>query len=106
MQSHQKRGLQAFRRVTAWFTDHPQVIANSGSSSGALSSHVDALKKVVDGMTAGATEQTTQTSQATLAARDETDLRTELRSVHIKAIVKIAGALRGKVPGMGVFKQP
>lgn len=106
MQSHQNRGLQAFRRVTAWFTDHPQVIANSGSSSAALASQVDALKKVVDSMTAGATEQTTQMGQATLAAKDEKDLRTELRSVHVNAIVKVAGALRGKVPGMGVFKQP
>jgi len=106
MQSYQARGLQAFRRVTAWFVEHPQVIANSGSSSAALASQVDALKQVVDSMTAGATEQTTQTSQATLAAKDETDLRTELRSVHVKAIVKIAGGLRGKVPGMGVFRQP
>ena len=106
MQTPQMRGLQAFRRVAAWFTDHPQVIANSGSSSAALASQVDALKKVVDSMTAGATEQTIQLGQATLAAKDEMDLRTELRSVHVKAIVKVAGALRGKVPGMGVFKQP
>jgi hypothetical protein len=106
MKSKQARGLQAFRRVTAWFVEHPQVIANSGSSSAALASQVDALKQVVDGMTAGATEQTTQTSQATLAAKDEIQLRAELRSVHVGAIVKVAGALRGRVPGMGVFKQP
>ena len=103
MKSRQTRGLQAFRRVTAWFAEHPQVIANNGSSSAALTSQVDALKQVVDGMTAGATEQTTQTGQATLAGKDEVPLRTELRTVHVKAIVKIAQALRGKVPGMGVF---
>jgi hypothetical protein len=92
--------------VTAWFADHPQVIANSGTSAAALTSQVDALKQIVASMTARATEQTTQASQATLAAKDEAAQRKDVRSLHLGAIVKVAGALRGKVPGMGVFKMP
>jgi hypothetical protein len=106
MKSKELRGLQAFRRVDAWFAEHPQVIANSGSSQAALASQVDALKQVVDAMTASATDQTTQANQATLVARDEKQLRTELRSLHVRTIVKIASALRGRVPGMGTFKSP
>jgi len=106
MKSKQGRTLQAFRRVQAWFAEHPQVLVNAVSSQAALTSQLDALKQVVDAMSAGATEQTTQKSQATLAAKDEKSLRTEIRSLHVKAIVRVAGALRGKVPGMGVFKLP
>jgi hypothetical protein len=106
MKSKQTRSLQAFRRVQAWFAQHPEVLANSGSSQQALASQLDALKQVVDSMTAGATEQTTQKGQATLAAKDEQQLRADVRSLHMKAIVTVAGALRGKVPGMGVFKLP
>jgi hypothetical protein len=71
MKSHQTRGLQAFRRIEAWFAEHPQVIAASGTSSAALSNQVDALKQIVASMTARATEQASQTGQATLAAKDE-----------------------------------
>jgi hypothetical protein len=92
--------------VTAWFADHPDVIANSGSSAAALGSQMDALKQIVASMTARATEQTTQASQATLAAKDEAAQRKDVRALHLGAIVKVAGALRGKVPGMGVFKMP
>lgn len=106
MQTRQTRGLQAFRRVEAWFVEHPNVIPASGSSATALTSQVAALQTVVDRMTVQATEQTTQASQATLAAKDEQTLRSDVRSLHVKAIVKVAGALRGKVPGMGVFKSP
>jgi len=106
MKSTQTRGLMAFRRVTAWFADHPTVIPGSGTSAAALQSQVDALKQIVASMTARATEQTTQASQATLASKDETAQRSELRQLHLKAIVKIAGGLRGKVPGMSVFKMP
>jgi hypothetical protein len=106
MKSQQTRGLQAFRRIEAWFAEHPQVIAASGSSAAALSNQVDALKQVVASMTARAAEQASQTGQATLAAKDEATQRHELRSLHLKTIVRVAGALRGKVPGMGVFKLP
>jgi hypothetical protein len=106
MKSQQTRGLQAFRRVEAWFAEHPQVLATAGSSAVALAKQVDALKQLVARMTAWATEQTFQSSQATLAAKDEAEQRHELRSLHLKSIVRVAGALRGKVPGMGVFKLP
>src|SRR5436190_8392428 len=106
MKSHQTRGLQAFRRIEAWFAEHPQVLEAAGSSAAALSNLVDALKQIVASMTARATEQASQTGQATLAAKDEATQRHELRSLHLKAIVRVAGALRGKVPGMGVFKLP
>jgi hypothetical protein len=106
MKSQQTRGLQAFRRVEAWFAEHPQVLATAGSSAVALAKQVDALKQIVASMTARATEQTVQSGQATLAAKDEAEQRHELRSLHLKSIVRVAGALRGKVPGMGVFKLP
>jgi hypothetical protein len=92
--------------VEAWFAEHGEVIVASGSSAAALSSLLDALKQIVARMTAAATEQTTQTGQATLAARDEATLRRDVRSLHLMAIVRVAGALRGKIPGMGVFKLP
>ncbi len=106
MKAQQGRALQAFRRVQAWFVQHPEVLANSGSSKDALAKQLDALAQVVDAMTAGATEQTTQKGQATLAAKDETVLRADVRSLHLKSIVTLAQGLRGKVPGMGVFKLP
>ena len=106
MKVQQGRALQAFRRIQAWFAEHPQVLANSGSSKDALAKQLDALTHVVDTMTAGATEQTTQKAQATLAAKDEKSLRVDVRSLHLKSIVDVAGALRGKVPGTGVFKLP
>lgn len=106
MKVQQGRALQAFRRVQAWFVEHPDVLANSGSSKDALAKQLDALTQVVDAMTAGATEQTTQKSQATLAAKDEKTLRADVRALHLKSIVNLATALRGKVPGMGVFKMP
>jgi hypothetical protein len=106
MKSKQTRGLQAFRRIKAWFGEHPQVMAAAGSIGAALSNQVEALKQVVASMTARATEQASQSGQATLAAKDEATQRHELRSLHLKAIVNVAGALRGKVPGMGVFKLP
>jgi hypothetical protein len=106
MRMQQSRALQAFRRVLAWFVEHPEVLANSGSSKDALANQLDALKEVVDRMTAGATEQTTQKSQATLAAKDEQTLCADVRSLHLKSIVTIATGLRGRVPGMGVFKLP
>jgi len=106
MKWNETRGLQAFRRVDAWFADHPQVIANAGASATSLSAQVAALQQVIARMTTQATEQATQASQATLAAKDEDTLRRDVRSLHIKAIVNVAGALRGKVPGVGVFKLP
>jgi hypothetical protein len=106
MKLRQGRALQAFRRVQAWFAEHPQVIASAGSSKDALSKQLDALAQVVNSMTAGAAEQSSQKGQATLASKDEQTLRKDVRSLHLKAIVTLAEGLRGKVPGMAVFKMP
>ena len=106
MKSKQTRGLQAFRRVEAWFAAHPDVIPASGSSATALASRVDALKSVIERMSAQAATQTTQDQQTTLAAKDEKRLRHELRTLHMRAIVRVAHALHGTVPGMGIFKMP
>src|SRR5437879_2088348 len=48
MNSKQSRGLQTFRRVEAWFADHPQVIPASASSAQALTKQVTALKASID----------------------------------------------------------
>ncbi len=101
MKVQQGRALQAFRRVQAWFVEHPDVLANSGSSKDALAKQLDALTQVVDAMTAGATEQTTQKSQATLAAKDETMLRADVRSLHLKSIVNLATATPWQSSGDG-----
>src|SRR6185437_8899220 len=106
MLSRQSRTLQSFRRVEAWFAEHPEVIPASGTSTQALTNQVNALSGVVSRMTEQGAQQVTQTGQATLAAKDETTLRSELRTPHIKAIVNVANALRGKVPGIGVIRMP
>lgn len=106
MKTTQSRGLQAFRRVVAWFAAHPEVIPGSGSSATALAGRVDALTRVVERMSTQATEQSTQAKQATLAATDESTLQHELRTLHMGAIVRVAGALRGIVPGTGIFRMP
>src|SRR5437899_12572245 len=84
MKTKQSRGLQSFRRVEAWFADHPQVIPASGSSAQALTRQVAALTTLVDRMTQQATEQITQKGQAMLIAKDEHTLRAALRAVHMK----------------------
>jgi hypothetical protein len=106
MLTKQSRALQAFRRVEVWFADHPAVIPASGTSAQALTNQVAALSGVITRMTAQGTDQTTQKGQATLAAKDEVALRTDLRKVHMRAITKVARALRGQVPGVGVIKMP
>jgi len=95
MKSRQTRGLQAFRRIEAWFAEHPQALVAAGSSAAALANQVDALKQLIARMTALAIQQAFQTGQ-----------RHDVRLLHVKAIVQIAEGLRGKVPGMGVFKLP
>jgi hypothetical protein len=106
MKITEARGLQAFRRIDAWFVDHPQVVSNSGSSAPALASQVDALKAITDRMAQQATDQTNQQGQTKLASKDEASLKTDLRSLHMRAILRVARALKGKVPGMGAFKMP
>jgi hypothetical protein len=92
--------------VEAWFAEHPEVIPASGTSTQALTNQVNALSGVVSRMTTQGTEQVTQRGQATLAAKDEITLRHELRALHMKAIVNVANALRGQVPGVGVVRMP
>src|SRR6185437_16484878 len=106
MKTKQLRALQAFRRVEAWFTEHPEVIPASGTSAQALTNQVTALTQVITRMTAQSTAQATSTGQATLAAKDETTQRTTLRTQHMKAIASVANALHGQVPGIGVIKMP
>jgi len=106
MLTTQSRGLQAFRRVEAWFTDHPQVVPATGTSAPALTKQLTALTVLVDRMTQQSTEQITQRGQATLVAKDEGTLRKNLHTVHMKAIVNVANALRGQIPGVGVMKMP
>lgn len=106
MKSKQSRGLQAFRRATAWFAAHPDVIPNSGSSAKALQNQLDALNGVVERMTAQATQQTTQAQQALLVAHDEVEQRKALRNPHMSSIVQVARALHGTVPGIGILQMP
>ncbi|HEX8942420.1 MAG TPA: hypothetical protein VF785_04725 [Gemmatimonadaceae bacterium] len=106
MKSKQTRGLQAFRRIEAWFAEHPQVLAAAGSSAAAVSNQLDALKQLIVRMSTWASQQVYQNGQATLAAKDEAQQRHEVRLLHLTAIVRVAAGLRGKVPGMGVFKLP
>jgi hypothetical protein len=106
MYQKQERHLQALRRIVGWFPDHPSVIAGTGASAVALGGQVTSLQGVIDRVTDHAAAQVTQYGQSTLAAKDELMLRKELRSLHLGAIVSMARGLKGKVPGMGVFKMP
>jgi hypothetical protein len=107
MNTYQERVLQSFRRVQGWFAANPQFVAKDGPPSAhALAAQLDALNGVVQRVSDHAAEQQTRFSQSLLISRDEDDRRRELLTVHMASIAKVARALRGTVPGIGVLTMP
>jgi len=107
MNTYQERVLQSFRRVQGWFAANPQYLANDGpASTPALAAQLDALNGVVQRVSDHAAQQQTQLAQSLLISKDEDDRRRELLAVHMASIAKVARALRGTVPGIGVLAMP
>ena len=109
MDSHQERTLQASRRVQGWFAANKEFTANGGGGSTrtpALATQLEALNGVVSRASDHAAKQNTQASQSLLIAKDERDLRREVLAHHMATIAKVARALRGTIPGIGVLSMP
>ena len=106
MNSQQERVLQSFRRVLGWHAANQQFVANGSASPPALAAHIEALNGVVERATNHAAEQETQAAQSLLISKDEREQRREVLSHHMGSIAKVARALRGDVPGIGVLQMP
>ena len=107
MNSHQERVLQSFRRVHGWLVANPQFVAKNGpASTPALATQLDALTGIVTRAMDHATTQDTQLAQSLLISKDEREQRKEVLSGHMGTIAKVARALRGSVPGIGVLSIP
>ena len=102
MNAHQQRVLQSFRRVHAWLVAN----AHCTESAPALAKQREALNDVVQRLTDNATAQHTQLGQSLLVAHDEVEKRREVLSYQMAPIAKVARALRGTVPGIGVLSMP
>jgi hypothetical protein len=107
MNAHQERVLQSFRRVQGWYAANPQyVAAESPTRITALATQLEALSGIVRRATEHVAEQDTQLAQSLLISKDEREMRRELLTHHMASIAKVARALRGTVPGIGVLTMP
>ncbi|HEV3486839.1 MAG TPA: hypothetical protein VG106_15615 [Vicinamibacterales bacterium] len=102
MNSRQRRVLQSFRGVQGWFVANQQLPA----STPALAAQLEALNGVVQRTTEYVARQQTQLAQSLLISKDEIDRRREVLAIHMAPIAKVARALRGIVPGIGVLTMP
>jgi hypothetical protein len=102
MNGYQERVSQAFRRINGWFAVNPQYVTDNPS----LGTQLQALDGIVGRLSDHATAQETQRAQSLLISRDEMQTRREVLSHHMAPIVKVARALRGTVPGIGVLSMP
>ena len=102
MNADQERVGQSFRRVQGWFAANQQLLADNAS----LANQVETLNGIVSRLTDHATAQETQRSQTLLISKDELEKRRELLSYRMGSIVKVARALSGTVPGIGVLTRP
>jgi hypothetical protein len=83
MKSVQSRGLQCFRRVEAWFAEHPGVVPAAGSSAGALAGQVTALQQVVDRMREAGRVGATRVVVAAHSPSEGRGRTTEARRRHV-----------------------
>lgn len=102
MNRYQERVQEAFRRVQGWFAANPQYAA----ANPALSKQLESLDGIVTRIADHATAQNTQLAQSLLISKDEIEKRREVLSNQMAPIVKVARALRGTVPGIGVLSRP
>ena len=98
MNAQQDRVLQSLRRVQGWFAANPQYAAQTPA--------LESLNAVVRRATHFGTQQDTQFAQSQLISRDERAQRRELMTIYMGRIAKVARALQGTVPGIGVLSMP
>src|SRR5262249_36940484 len=89
-------------RVQGWFVANPQYAAGNPQ----LANQVDALNGIVIRVSDHATAQETQRAQTLLISKDEIEKRRELVAHQMAPIAKVARALHGTVPGIGVLSLP
>ena len=102
MNAYQERVYRSFRRVEGWFAANPQYVAGNSS----LGHQVELLNGIVTRLSDHATAQDTQRAQTLLISKDETEKRRELLAHQLAPIAKVARALQGTVPGIGVLTLP
>jgi hypothetical protein len=102
MDAYQERVYQSFRRVGGWFAANPQYVASNPS----LGAQVETFNGIVSRLSDHVTAQDTQRAQSLLISKDEPELRRDLVAYHMRPIAKVARALRGTVPGIGVLTVP
>jgi hypothetical protein len=102
MDAYQERVGQSFRRVEGWFGANPQYVA----ANPALGTQVEALSGIVRRLSDHVTAQDTKHAQSLLISKDEMEKRREVLSNQMVPIAKVARALRGTVPGIGVLTVP
>jgi hypothetical protein len=102
MNAYQERVQQSFRRVEGWFAANPQYV----TANPALRTQVEVLNGIVSRLSDHATAQDTKHAQSLLISKDETEKRREVLSHQMAPIAKVARALRGTVPGIGVLSLP
>src|SRR5690242_25596 len=102
MNAYQERVVQSFRRIEGWFAANPEYVAGNPS----LGKQVTALNGIVSRLLDHATAQDTQRAQSLLISKDEIEKRREVLSHQMAPIAKVARALRGTVPGIGVLSMP
>lgn len=106
MNSHQERVLQSFRRVQGFLTANAEYVKADQAKTPALAAQLEALNGIVNRLMEHATQQDTQLAQSLLIAKDEREKRREVLSTHMASIAKVARALRGTIPGIGVLTMP
>src|SRR5687767_3721012 len=107
MNAQQERVFQSFRRVQGWWAaNQSYVVSESPDVAPAAAAQLDALTGIVARLTDHITSQETQQAQTMLISKDEREQRKEVLSHHMATIVKLAKALRGQVPGIGVLSMP
>jgi hypothetical protein len=102
MDAYQERVVQSFRRVHGWFGANPQYVTGNPS----LGTQVETLNGIVQRLSDHAAAQDTQRSQTLLISKDEIEKRREVLSYQMAPIAKVARALHGTIPGIGVLVLP
>lgn len=102
MTGYQARLQQLFQRVVAWLLVNMQYVTGNPS----LAKLLETLTGIVNRMSDHAAAQETQHAQTLLISKDEIEKRREVLSYQMTPIAKVARALRGTVPGIGVLTAP
>ena len=102
MNNYQERVVESFRRVEGWFAANPEYVTGNP----ALGKQVQALSDIITQVSGHATAQNTQRAQTLLISKDETEKRREVLVHQMTPIAKVARALVGNVPGIGVLSLP